>query len=190
MNTSQLLVEYIILGSIAEIWVGLLLFAAIPSLQFISQQAVDNLTKASALLAIMLIAFTYVLGGIVNFLADILLASRFQKKYREDIFIKKGLSYRDARGVITQKASSETAGRLQVNNHIMRISRGNVINFLFIVITALINIPKNPSVFIVISLLAFLLAILSFFQWKERYKSHFDQMLRVYEAILKDKKSK
>lgn len=189
MNTSELLVEYIILGSIAEIWVGLFLFAAVPSLQYISQQTIDNLTNASALLAVILLALTYVLGGVVNFLADILLASRFQKKYREDVFKKKGHNYRDARGVITQKASTETAGRLRVNNHIMRISRGNVINFLLLVIAALLNTPKNSALFITIGVLSFLFAIISFFQWKERYESNFDQMLRVYEAILRDKKS-
>jgi hypothetical protein len=134
------------------------------------------------MLAVIFLAITYTLGSIVNFVADWLLGRR-QKTFRSYLFSKQDTDYDSAIGFINQFAAPHTVGRLQYSGHIIRLARGNTLNFVILGIVLLAFWNMFPLRILVGSLITFSFAFLFFFQWKERYESTYHEMLAAYIVI-------
>lgn len=186
MSTTSLLVEYLILGVIADIWLSLMLLQLYPSIRNNIQFYIDNISKVDTIFLIIFLAITYTLGGIVNYLSDIFF-NKPQKNYRDTIFEKKGYKYKDIRGIISHKASPDASVRFRFDGHLIRVFRGNALNFLVLAII-LISYFKDDFSIIYLIVLCFVFSIFSIFQWRKRYISNYDQLLGEYEAILAEQK--
>jgi hypothetical protein len=193
MSTTDLLVEYLVLGAIADVWLYLLLSFIFPHETSKALSSLLSMQNAMPMLAVIFLALTYTLGGMVNFLADWLFG-RMQKKYRSVLFMKEQTDYDSAIGFINQSAAPHMVGRLQYSGHIIRLARGNTLNFTFLSGVLLLFWGTFPARALTGALVSFFFAVLCFFQWKERYESTYNEMLAVYKVILfqrsSEKKSK
>lgn len=182
MNTTDLLVEYLVLGAMADIWLFCLLSFLFPSEIAKLYQFILLMEKIIPLLVIPFLALTYTFGGIVNFVADSLFSS-VHRRFRRNLFNKNGTEYEVAIGYVNQFAAPQTIARLQYHGHIIRLSRGNMLNFGFlgIILLFLGNLHDLQVVFLL--LVSFLLSVLSFFQWRERFQSTYEEMLSAYMVI-------
>ena len=181
MNTTDLLVEYLIVGAVADIWLALLVLAVIPFNSTALPSIVDSADKLSALLVIPFLAITYVLGGVMNFVAPRLL--RAQKRFRDELFHKAGWNYNDARGLLFQKASPDAMSRFRSDGHIIRVARTSTLNFLCLAAALLVHVRSYPLSVVIGFIVCILVSIASFFQWTARYKSNYTEMLEIYKVL-------
>jgi len=190
MSTTDLLVEYLILGSLANVWLTFTVNSVIP----FSKQTVDDIAnlidKTSVIAIIVFIAITYTVGGLINFIAN-RLGSRYQQGYRDRVFLEKaGIPYKgtkDAIGAreVLSRASPDVAQRFRSDGHIIRVSRGNALNFLCLGTVLTFYIQPYPFPAIIGVAVSFLLAVLSFFWWRRTFRSNYEQMVDVYKGLLK-----
>jgi hypothetical protein len=185
MNTTDLLVEYLVLGAMADIWLFCLLFFLFPTEVSKLPQLVQSIDKIIPILAILFLALTYTIGGIVNFVADSLF-SPVHRRFRKKLFNKSGTEYDVATGFINQFAAPQTIARLQYHGHIIRLSRGNMLNFGFLSVVLLLSGNLQDSRFLIWFGISLLLSVLSFFQWRERFQSTYKEMLSAYTVIFSE----
>jgi hypothetical protein len=185
MNTTDLLVEYLVLGAMADIWLFCLLSFLFPFEITRLHQLIPLIEKIIPLLAIPFLALTYTFSGIVNFVADSLFSS-VHRRFRKNLFNKNGTEYEVAIGYVNQFAAPQTIVRLQYHGHIIRLSRGNMLNFGFlgVILLFLENLHDLRIVFFLLT--SFLLSVLSFFQWRERFQSTYEEMLSAYMVIFSE----
>lgn len=182
MSTTELLVEYLILGSLADIWLFLTL-SLVLGVQPYWTQVRDLAEKLSPVIAVTFLSVTYTLGGLVHFLAQSLF-DRFQKKYRNKVFKQKvGQPYRKVRSLVYHYASSDMMARFRSDGHIIRISRGNILNFSLLAISLLLYINKHPIQAGIGIGLSIIFAVLSYLQWVRRYKAYYRAVMDEYLIV-------
>jgi hypothetical protein len=184
MATTTLFVEILVIGTIAEIWLALILLAAVSPDATTVSSLVDSIDKLSTLLVIPFLALTYALGWVVNFSAERLFKPSFQKRFRDRLFQSAGVDYYEARGLFFQKASEDVIEDLRFDRHILRISRSSVLNFTLIAITLALHFHHFSTYLLTTGIIiSAVVAIISFFQWVTRYKSNYSKMLDTYKVI-------
>ena len=184
MALTTLFVEILIIGTISEIWLFLILLSFISfdpnTISFI----IDSIYKLSAFLIIPYLSITYSLGWLVNFISERIFKKFFQKKFRDKIFSDAGYDYYNARGLLFQKASSDVMQDFRFDRHILRISRSSVVNFSLITISLLLHYDKiSTSILLLCVLISTSFVIVSFYQWKVKYKSNYSKMLGIYKVV-------
>jgi hypothetical protein len=184
MSTTDLLVEYLVIGSISDIWLLLAILAFSPVTPRFLSAMTDSASKLSTLLVVPFLAFTYTLGGAVNFAASLLLKKTMQDRYRNAVFQKVGVSYYEARGLFFQEASEDVISRVRSQSHLIRLYRSSVLNFALLAIVCLFYVGAYPISSTIGATIFGLIAVSSFFNWRDRYESNFDQMVDVYEILL------
>lgn len=188
MSTTELLVEYLILGSLADIWL-LLTLSLVPGIQPYWTQLRELAEKLSPVIAVTFLSVTYTLGGLVHFLAQSLL-DRFQKKYRNKVFKQEvGQPYRKVRSLVYHYAPSDIMARFRSDGHIIRISRGNILNFSLLAISLLLHVNKHPLQAGIGIGVSIIFAVLSYLQWVRRYKAYYRAVMDEY-FIVKEERSK
>src|SRR5512138_2410380 len=105
LATTSLFVEILVIGSIAEIWIALFLLSFVNISAALVSSAVILAEKFSTLLLLPLLALTYAIGWVINFLAERLFKPYFQTKFRDQVFKEVGVKYAEARSRVAQTAS-------------------------------------------------------------------------------------
>ena len=183
MATTSLFVEILVIGSIAEIWITLFFLSFVDINSALASPAVVLAEKFSTLLLFPLLALTYAIGWVINFLAERLFKPYFQTKFRDQVFKGAGVKYTEARSIVIQNASDEVINEMEFDRHILRIARGSVLNFVMIAIMLLLRANGNTSLVIAGIVVSLAIAIVSFFQWLTRYKHSYSRILDAYKAI-------
>lgn len=176
-------VEILVIGSIAETWIILFLLSFVDINTALSSSSVTLAEKFSTLLLFPLLALTYAIGWVINFIAERLFKPYFQTKFRDQVFKGAGIKYTEARSIVVQNASEEVINEMEFDRHILRIARGSALNFLMIAVVLLLRLDGNSSLVIVCIGVSLAIAIVSFFQWLARYKHSYSRILDVYKAI-------
>ena len=129
MATTALYVEILVIGALAELWMVVMMSAVANTLTLTRVAAIATaIGPLTTLLVLPLLALTYALGWIVNFVSERIFKPFFQKRIRDRLFPAKG-SYNEAKILVLHKGSSELVHDVLFDRHIIRIARANVINF-------------------------------------------------------------
>jgi hypothetical protein len=148
LATTSLFVEILVIGSIAEIWIALFLLSFVDIDVALTSSVVTLAEKFSTLLLFPLLALTYAIGWVINFLAERLFKPYFQTKLRDDVFKGAGVKYTEARSIVVQNASEEVITEMEFDRHILRIARASVLNFVMIAIVLLLRVEGDSSIVI------------------------------------------
>lgn len=183
MATTSLFVEILVIGSIAEIWITLFLLSFVNINAALASSVVTLAEKFSTLLLFPLLALTYAIGWVINFLAERLFKPYFQTKFRDQVFKGAGVKYTEARSIVVQNASEEVINEMEFDRHILRIARGSVLNFVMIAIVLLLRVDGNSPLVIAGIGVSLAIAVVSFFQWLTRYRHSYSRILDAYSAI-------
>lgn len=174
MATTTLFVEILVIGALAEVWIGtgILWVGGTSNLKDLAAAA-TSLGPLSTFLAVPLLALTYALGWNVNFVSERLFKPYFQRRVRDSVFQGGAMNYDEAKMLVTSKGSSELAQDIRFDRHIIRIARSNIVNFSFIALAILPHLSRgNWGVLSVCEVLSILIAAVSFLQWLSRYRSY------------------
>jgi hypothetical protein len=183
MATTSLFVEILVVGSIAEIWIALLLFS-FGNLDSASMSLIAGIAeKFSTLLLFPLLTLTYAVGWVVNFLTERLFKFPFQSRFRDRVFKNSGVMYSDARSIVVQNASQKVIDEMDFDRHILRVSRSSVFSFIMIAIALSRYLDRNSSFVVAGIVVSLAISTLSFLQWFTRYKHSYVRILDAYKAI-------
>ncbi|MGJ3245691.1 MAG: hypothetical protein ACFE0I_06400 [Elainellaceae cyanobacterium] len=190
MNTTDLFVEIIVIGIGGIIWLSLLIFS------FLDYQWIlwDRATAFISLIPFL--AITYVLGIILDRIADQIFKA-CDKKLRKVQF-SSNEEYHSARNYTYTYASEKIIGLFEYGRSRLRISRAWNINFVLIAISLTIFIWKNFTdtsldnklklTFVVVSVCGFG-ATSSFLAWKKLAKNDYKRLKEMID-FLKQQKQK
>lgn len=185
---SSLVIEVLLAGSVASIWIILIFIGVLEP----SQNAIDNLlaslSHVSSFFLLIYIGLAYVIGWGVSFLAEITLDPLFQNRYRDKYFGEQKISFFTVRSLVFQFGSNEVISDIQYDRSLLRIVRSNVFNFLILsitLITLLATKKYDARVLITTMTISLVFSVVSFFQWKFRYKATFKKFMNYYEVISK-----
>jgi hypothetical protein len=189
MQWNGIIFEVWLSGFLALSWLSLLIiriFYNFQQLNIVLKDTILELPSYSVLLILIISAFSYALGWVINFIAESIFDNIFQNRYRHKRFSKLGYSFYEVRNVVYLNASNSVLDDLKYDRQLIRVSRANTFNFMMLsfAFVSFINLPlvqfKVPVIF---ALLFFILAIASFFQWRFRYKSTFKKFINFFEEI-------
>lgn len=186
MATTSLFVEIIVIGSLAELWFVAFLVALQPP-ETVSPLLTRTLQSDATGAAIvgMLLAVTYAVGWVVNFVCERAFKALFEKRLRDTLFEESPTAYHEARALVFQKGSSDLLHELVLDRHIIRIVRSNVFNFFLIGVGVVLNRHHlSQSTVFALVVACWFIAGASFYQWKARYTSYYKQ-LAAAAAIIK-----
>lgn len=187
MATTALFVEILVIGAIAELWIGTLL------LSFVSREQLDHvfgsvstIRDAFPLLAVLTLALTYGLGWIFNFAAERMFRLFGQQKYRDEPFQTQ--PYETVRVLVLQGASDALIHELRMDRHIVRIARGSFLNFVLMIPALLLNYDRiDTGVLVALVVACVAISVLSFFQWLTRYRSYYRTVARAFQVIVSER---
>ena len=182
MKTTALFVELIVIGAGALIALGILITAVFDiNLQFVK----ENLL----LFSIPLLSFTYLLGIIVDRIADNLfdsLHTEKKTKLQGDYYLKANIAAKDGEKLYEL---------LEYTRSRVRISRGWLFNFFLIETAVSIHIGCKFSsisapfyLWLKISAIFFGFALITYFTWKKLVHSYFQKVDRIASYLIRLRK--
>ncbi len=177
MTTTALFVEILVIGAVCEIWVGILLAAVGGSTGFFQfLEVLKPFAGFAGLLTVPLLAITYALGWIMNFVAERSFRPFFQSRFRDEVF-GDPLKYEKARVLVFQKGSAELIHEIQIDRHIIRIARAGFLNFVMLTAAVSVHLRSDNWLIVILSGTACLVvAAISAAQWFARYKSYYKRL--------------
>ena len=183
MSTTTLLVEMLIAGALADIWIILILFR-IFSIDLTA--TLNTLLDMKGFLIIPFAAITYGIGIAINKLAELITLDFWNKKYRNPMFKKKLPNNNNEEpgkiiGYVFRYGSDDIIDGLKKNLHLIRVSRSSALNFLFIAVAILLYKPDIGSFSIIGCLFFVFMAILTYFEGLSRYKENHTRTIRECE---------
>lgn len=176
MNTTNLLVDILIVGIQVLTWILGLVFT------FVIDPTKFTLKYESPLMILLLISIAYILGVVF----DYIIAIAFGKfKSKEEIEVYKNIS------TIEMSEKIPTAHKYLENQYArLRIARSTLINIPVITLTSVIFILVNkfenlflPYGLISISIVGVTLTILSYFSWKKRNSTYINYLIQAKKLI-------
>lgn len=180
MATTALIVEVLVIGGMASIWIaGALLFVVpIHSVRSIALEVRDFMP----LLVVPTLALTYTAGWLVNFCSERALKWLLQKRVRDREFGNNPAQYQVTRVIVLQQASADHIHELLLDRHVVRVARGAILNFLASAIVAGYGLKGYLTGWWVSAICA-VLAALSFAQWLTRYRAHYVRIKKIREML-------
>jgi hypothetical protein len=177
MATTALYVEILVIGALAEVWIIVTIAAVANSLTIAKvSQIASAIGPLTTLLVLPMLALTYALGWIINFVSERIFKLFFEKQIRDRLFTS-GRSYNEARILVLHKGSSELVHDVLFDRHIIRIARANVCNFAFLAIALLLHLNSGTRKLVLVLVgLCIVVAAVSFGQWLTRYRSHYKRI--------------
>lgn len=178
MATTGLFVEIVVMGVLAELWFVTALLALVETSSLERLLIAANQFKDFVpIVAVILLAATYAIGWVVNFVAERIFRELFQRSVRDRIFPGRETEYEEARAVVFQHGSPELLQDFTLDRHVVRIARSNVINFTAAPIAVLLHWRRvDHGVVTVASITSFAIALLSFGQWRTRYETYYHRV--------------
>jgi hypothetical protein len=186
MSTTSLLLEILVIGTTADIWVVIIILAAFSPSTTEYATIIDTLSKLSTFLVLPSLALTYLLGWIINFICEHTLEPLFQTKFKSQLFGHEELNYEHVRALFFQKASENVVRDMNFDRQLIFISRASILNFLIIAVGLLLHFKNNPSGIMAGVVMSVIISILSFSQWTVQYKSSYKKMLSTYRILLNE----
>jgi hypothetical protein len=200
MSTTSLFVEVLVAGALAEVWMLLLFLKMLPSTANLANIS-SAVSDFSLLLVVPFIALTYALGWAVNFAAEKLFESVWERKYKypkyegaklpkyaTEMFETQHLTpqkrYEIISGFFFQYASNTVVEDLRFGVHIIRISRSSALNFALIAASLLLYLPSYPSLTLIGMAIAVLVAILVYFQGTTRFNRTHKRTRNTYDELI------
>jgi hypothetical protein len=185
MATTTLLVEILVIGSLAQVWlVSLFLGLMGPITLNPSSGQVEALKTVAPLLVVPVMSLAYAIGWVVNFAAERLFKLLFEELWRDKLFPNQALEYEVARILYLQRGSSELGREFVLDRHILRIARASVVNFLLIGASAIVYWDYlGPRVTVGVIILCALITVASFEQWRLRYRSYYKRLGRAAKIL-------
>ncbi len=185
MTTTALIVEILVVGAMALIWIvgalGLCVHLPTPER---AQVLVATVHDFIPLLALPLFAVTYTVGWVINFCSERVLKVFFQRKIRDRQFGDEPDEYELARVSVLQRGSADLIRDFNLDRHIIRVARGAVLNF---GITATVFIGyalRGYKIAWLLAIICFAFAGLSFAQWFTRYRYHYARINRTKNILV------
>jgi len=191
MSTTSIIIEHLISGLQAAIWIILIIFT------FIGYDWIDiaKVKELSTLITFIGFAFVYPLGIFVDDLSDKVF-HKWMKKIRKKRFIKEGIKEDkfEATAFYLLRESGDDFLRNYFNYIRMRIriSRSASINFLFCTVTAIAFTLAQFSLRFVLVVIELVvgggLTLMAIFVWSRITDTFAKQIVRAYKAnIINDK---
>ncbi|OEU66927.1 MAG: hypothetical protein BA863_07965 [Desulfovibrio sp. S3730MH75] len=172
----QRLFEIFAIGSIASIWIYLIL-AKITDVASLATRA-NQYENFMPLVIFVAIALVYQLGWFMNILGWVLL-SRLWRPHRKRAFAQLGVKYEAVRPLIYQKASAAIVEDLRTEIGWMQMGRANTINFFLITFMLLMYGWTGLPYAAVFAIGFAALAV----HTHQAHKHHYDKLLQTYKAI-------
>jgi len=191
MATTTLFVEILVMGALAELWFAGVVLALLDVSQVRQIGAtIASLSNFTALFATLALALTYAIGWALNFVARQLFNPLREKRMLEELFAGGSKNYDKDRAIVFQYGSVDVLRDLHLDRHIVRIARSNVLNFTLIAFAAVLNACSiHPPVLFLLIITCLAVAMLSYQQWRIRYKAYYTKiamcagMLRVENKL-------
>ena len=192
MATITMLVEMLIAGAIADIWVFLII-AKIVNIDFAS--LTEILSSYTELLLLPFVAITYGLGIAINFLAEALTKNYWDEKIKKKLFDglrkelgknKKELPDKDISGRVFHKGRQEVIDGIRDTVHLIRVSRSTSLNFLLIAGSILLYWQDLTEIVLFVSLFSFSVSVLTYREGKNRFKQNHDRTISEYRELLEE----
>jgi len=185
VNTTTLLIEILLSGTLAAVWVSM---AARLILGDSLRQIFDALAargEMGGLIAAVGILMIYLLGWMTHFLGESLLDRFFQTPHRDDVYGRAGVPFYYVRTYVFEKASEASIADIQLDRQILRIARATAINL--VLIALLLPFQANIDVWRALAISSAALGLAGFMlaYWRQRYRSTFRKFSDVY-AVLTD----
>jgi hypothetical protein len=175
-STSKLLVEHLIAGLMALVWISLLMWSFSNKANLLGALPSNNI-----LITAILIAFLYPIGLIIDFLAERILKP-VEKGLQSTLL--KGLKPFELVSSLNNSLVTELSTYLTFK---LRIYRSGVINFFLISITWLLNVllkgqnlPIELSNQILLAILMVLGAFTCYLAWKKTTQSWYTSIAKEY----------
>lgn len=179
MSTTTLLVEIVIIGLFALVWLCLLfmqlnifdLDTLIKSLNYLKEWPI--------LSAFAGLAIVYQLGWLIKMFSHAIVDPATLNLIRKRLFVKENLDYLKVRTKVYQNASGYIQQELHVNRSVFRLSRSGIVNFGMLAgVTRLFtDIPK------IISLIFLLICISCLVQFVSYTRTHYKRMVALYREM-------
>jgi len=185
MATTALFVEILVVGAIAELWIVSLLIACVnASKTRMLLASVLTLKDFAPVILIFVLALTYAVGWVANFISEWLFKQGFEKTIRNPLFKSLGKPYNEARTLVLLNASADFLREVQLDRHIIRIARTNALSFALLGMSLPFHrhrVETAPLVFLIVLLM--LLSFASFAQWRRRYTSQYENIAQAVKAL-------
>jgi hypothetical protein len=183
--TTTLLVEILVIGSLAQVWlVSVFIGLTGPTTLNPSPSQVEALKAFAPLFVVPVMSLAYAIGWVVNFAAERLFKLLFEERWRDKLFPNQALEYEVARILYLQRGSSELAREFVLDRHILRIARASVVNFFLIGASSIAywdHLGERVTVGVIV--LCVLISIASFEQWRSRYRSYYKRLGRAAKIL-------
>jgi hypothetical protein len=183
MATTTLLVEILVIGSLAQAWLVSVFLGVVGPITFNpSPGQVEALKTLAPLLVVPVMSLAYAIGWVVNFAAERLFKVLFEKRWRNSLFTNQ--EYEVARILYLQRGSSELGREFVLDRHILRIARANVVNFFLVGASSIAYWNfLGPRATVGVILLCILVSVASFEQWRLRYRSYYKRLGRAAKIL-------
>jgi hypothetical protein len=186
MATTALFVEILVVGAIAELWIVSLLLACLDAskarMLFASMLPFKDFAPV---ILIFVLAVTYAIGWVTNFVSEWLFKQAFEKTIRNPLFKSLGKRYEQARTLVLLKASADFLREVQLDRHIIRIARTNALSFAVLAVSLLFHRHRvDTAVLAFLIVLLMLLSFASFVQWRRRYTSQYENIAEAVRFLI------
>jgi hypothetical protein len=193
MNTTNIFVELVVVGFHALIWIGLII------LSLFGYQNLNLEKLLSVNLALPILAMAYILGILVDRVADFLFMKQDVKMRPVSEDSNLPTSFLKMRYYILNK-SSDIYAQLEYTRSRLRIARSSVFNFAFTTIAALLFIwfqlgkflttPNLIIAYLITFFVGVILTYASYQSWKGLIKSYSISTIRAYELLRDEEEPK
>lgn len=124
MATTTLLVEILVIGSLALVWLVAAFLGLIgPTTLNPTAGQIEAFKALIPLLIAPLASLAYAIGWVTNFASERLFKILFEVRWRDKLFPNRSLEYEVARILYLQRASSELGREFVLDRHIFRIAK-------------------------------------------------------------------
>ncbi len=183
MKTTAIFAELLIVGLQAIVW---LIFAGLVFFEVstIDTTLFDTLKSWAALITIFVLSLSYVIGIIIDRVADSLF-SHVDKKLREKYLVKSNQSVADMRLYIMSKNEGVTDFLDYVRSR-LRLARSTVLNVILIMFfIALWYFTSSKSNSIIMFLLSFGIPLLTLtiFTWFRISKTYYKRLVQAFDLL-------
>lgn len=185
--TGALVVEVLLAGAMSFIWILLLVVRIIEPTPEQIKSAFQFVSSASAIFFTLFAGTSYVLGWAISFLAESLMDPLFQSRYRDKYYSSLGLNFFDVRSRVFNNCPDHVIKDIEYDRQLIRIARSNSLNFTMIslVVFSFVSVSEIATKLkFTISALSLIFSILSFCQWRFRYKSTFAKFFDLYRELI------
>lgn len=181
MSTTAVIVELLIIGLFTSFWVLLLCLRFSEFDLDVFKNQFSQASDWSAPLIVIAIAVFYQIGLLMNAVSYRVTKKLASQVIRDEII--PDVNYEFVRATVYQKGSADLLRDLGLYLSFVRLARSGTLNFFIIAI----SISLFGGRWIVVGIISLLLAIVTFFVWRNVFNTYYKRMKFAYQVITKEK---